>query len=502
MRFVGVVLLGLALSVAAAAAQQPVVKRSGHGTSALDARLDRILRDPAYLILTRDTTIGPRDTLAGPLLSVTNRLIVEGTIIGNLAVIDANVYLRPGSRVVGDVLNAGGGLYRSEQATVTGSIDDQPLAPYHVEREGENYIIAGDVEEKIITLKPTFPTNDRVNGFRPRIGAALRIPVSVRATVELDGWGAYALEPGNFEDKVQGGGILRWRRGLTFFGVGFEETTASNDVWIRSDLKNTLSSLYNGKDYRNYYEARSYYAVLGRDLVRGTHEALVTLRAQREHARSVPNRDPWHLFNSEDDDRFNPPIDDGFITSGILGLSGKWLGKTMASDYEGDLEFARADVLDGEFDFAMFAVWAHLAMQGLRDHTIEFEARAQGPLGTDSLPRQRWGILGGSGTLYTFEIGQFLGDRVAFLESKYSIPINAIRLPLLRSPRLEFIHVIGMAWLFAVSPDFEQNVGARVQFPFVFARFMVNPADTHNNKFSVGVTVPRKAYPWEPTPQK
>src|SRR5262249_55473812 len=118
MRIVGVAVLGLALSVAAGGGQQPGVRSSGRGASAMDARIHRIIADPAYLILTHDTTIGPRDTLAGPILSVTNRVIVEGTIIGNVAFVDANVYLRPNSRVVGDIVNAGGGLYRSEQSTV------------------------------------------------------------------------------------------------------------------------------------------------------------------------------------------------------------------------------------------------------------------------------------------------------------------------------------------------------------------------------------------------
>ena len=122
----------LASSAAVVQAQQPVVRRTGHGTPALDVRIDRILSDPAYLILTRDTLIARGDTLAGPILSMANRLVVEGTIIGNLVVVDANVYLRPTTRIVGDVLNIGGGLYRSELATVTGSYNDQPLAPYHV----------------------------------------------------------------------------------------------------------------------------------------------------------------------------------------------------------------------------------------------------------------------------------------------------------------------------------------------------------------------------------
>jgi hypothetical protein len=95
MRQFGVVLLALAASLATVQAQQPVVRRTGHGTAALDVRIDRILSDPSYLILTQDTMVARTDTLAGPILTLANRVIVEGTIIGNLVIVDANVYLRP-----------------------------------------------------------------------------------------------------------------------------------------------------------------------------------------------------------------------------------------------------------------------------------------------------------------------------------------------------------------------------------------------------------------------
>src|SRR5688572_24334940 len=94
----GVWALVLAASFASVEAQQPVVRRTGHGTAALDVRIDRILSDPAYLVLTHDTLIARGDTLAGPILSLANRLVIEGTVIGNLVVVDANVYLRPTTR--------------------------------------------------------------------------------------------------------------------------------------------------------------------------------------------------------------------------------------------------------------------------------------------------------------------------------------------------------------------------------------------------------------------
>jgi hypothetical protein len=254
--------------------------------------------------------------------------------------------------------------------------------------------------------------------------------------------------------------------------------------------------LWEGKDYRNYYDSQRQYALVGRELVRGSHEAVVTLRGQREDAATLLTGDPWALF-PPDEFRFNPPIDDGVITSGILGLSGTWTGSTTAARYTGAIEVAAEGVAGGDFGFGAFTVWGEWAMQALANHTIEVETRFQGPLpGTDSLPRQRWGMLGGSGTLYTFGVGEFIGDRVVFVESKYIIPLP-IRLPILGSAHLDFMHAIGMAWNEHTSSGFEQNVGVRLQFPIVYLRAFVNPADTNDKKFSVGVTTPSKLYPWE-----
>jgi hemolysin activation/secretion protein len=139
-----------------------------------------------------------------------------------------------------------------------------------------------------------------------------------------------------------------------------------------------------------------------------------------------------------------------------------------------------------------------LALQALANHTLEIEGYFQGPLGTDSLPRQRWSMVGGSGTLYTFGVGQFFGDRVVYLENKYSIPFaRRFRLPVLGQPKVQFLYQVGMAWTFEQERAFEQNVGLKIQFPLLYARVITNPADTHDTKVGIGVTFPRRAYPWE-----
>jgi hypothetical protein len=479
------------------AAEAQVVRRTGRGEPQLDVRIDNIIGDRDYRIIARDTVIARNDTLRGPILSLGNRVIVEGTVLGTFAMIDANVYLRPTARIEGDIVNIGSGFYRSELATITGRVTDRPLAPYHVERVGQDLVIVGDTEHKL--LKPAFllPMANRVDGIMPRAGGTLTLPPMGRFSVQLYGWGAYGFEHEDWQRALQGGAELRFRHGFNQLTFGVEEATATRDDWIRSDLMNSLSFLYQGKDYRNYYESNRQYVELSRELIRESHAGAVYLRGQREDAESILRGTPWVLFKP-DTFRINPFVDDGVISSGILGLRGEWTGVTAIAEYDGNIERGLDDVAGGDFDFTMFTLTTRWAMLALANHTLEIESRFQGPIGTDVLPRQRWGMLGGSGTLYTFGVGEFYGDRIAYLETEYSIPFPPrVRLPYIGSPSFDLIHTIGMAWTQGTSRDFEQNVGARIRFPFAYARFMINPADLHDSKFTVGITTPKPALPWQ-----
>jgi hypothetical protein len=480
------------------AQQRQAVSRRGHGTSRLDDRIDNIISDQSYRIISQDTLIARTDTLRGPVLIIGNRFVLEGTIVGNVAIVDANVYVRPTARIEGQVTNIGGGFYRSEQAFLTGLVD-HPLAPYHVEREGDALIIVGDVETKAFKLNPKPPSANRVEGIRPALGATFTVNPRSRNLLEVHGWGAYGIELDPWQEALQGGAELRFHRGLTHVSVGIEETTATNDAWNRSDIKNSISFLWNGKDYRDYYEAERQFVMVARELIRGGHEAVVSLRGQREDAESLLEGDPWVLLEPKGGSlRVNPAISPGVTSSGILNLRGKWTALTTAAEYDGSIEVARDNVADGQFAFNAYFVTAKWAMQALANHTLEIETRVQGPIGTDSLPRQRWGILGGSGTLYTFDVAEFRGDRLVFVETEYSIPMpSRIRLPYLGSPALQFLHGVGKAWTQGADNKFEQNIGARLQFPFFYVRVMTNPSRTSDTKFSANVSFPKSAYPWE-----
>ncbi|HEX6939137.1 MAG TPA: hypothetical protein VF158_06965 [Longimicrobiales bacterium] len=448
----------------------------GRGDVDHDGALQRLIARGDYLPITRDTFIAAGDSIPRTVLVVGASLTLEGAVAGDVVGVDSNLWLRPAARVHGDVVNLAGGLYPSGLAKIDGTVIDEPLAPYTVVRGRDEVRIVGNADVPAFDLGGALgfepPTYDRVDALALRWGAGYLLPPIGRVEPRLNGWVGYASGRG----ALNGGLELEARRGRTRLAFGGEERTATQDAWIRGDLRNSLSFLVNGNDQRNYYEAEIAYAELSRDFGREGFGGTARLRAQLETDESLGAGDPWVLF--DDDVRPNPPIDDGEIASIILGFEGDWIGRYSAATAGIDLEFAE-EWLGADFGFGRFLVWGEWAMDALANHVLELEWRFQGPLpGTASLPRQRWTFVGGSGTLPTFETGQFRGDRLVFAETEYIIPFpRRLALPVVGPPDLKLIHVFAMAWTDDAARDVEQNVGIRLEFFLPYVRIMTNPAD-------------------------
>lgn len=473
------------------------VERTGAADNAVDRRIDALLESRDYLLVTTDTAIPRGATVPSSLLVLNATLILEGSIAGNLIGVGANLFLRPDARVEGDVVNAGGGLYRSALAEIGGTVIDRTNADYRVERRGALLRIVGAGEDERLVLDGFRgfwpPTYDRVDALGLRWGATYFPAVEYGVQPRVHGWAGYLSGRG----ELVGGAELAFQRGNSEIAAGAYRETATNDEWIRGDLRNSISFLLAGKDYRNYFDARRLYARVGHRFGRDPSFLTLSLTGRWEDASSLGTGDPWTLFG--DDPRFNPPIDDGVISSLILGTDGEWLGSRAAWEGSAWLEFA-GEALGGDFTFGQFVLLGEWAMDALADHILEIEWYFQGPLpGTESLPRQRWSIIGGSGTLPTFSAGEFRGDRVAFVESKYIIPLpERLRLPIIGVPDLQLIHAFGMAWTDTLKRDLEQNLSIRLQFFGPYARVVYNPADRFEDiEFDVGISWPFDGrYPW------
>lgn len=473
------------------------VETVGASDVALDRRLTKLLEaDP--VILTRDTHVLEGDTIRGSILVLDATLILEGVVLGDLVVVDAGAFVRPSAVVRGDLVNMGGGLYRSELARIGGTIIDLPTASYRVVREPDRIVIvASDTPSPLkldgfMGFRP--PTYDRVNGLTTVWGARYRLPRLGDLTPTIRGRVGWQTQRGDPTYALSGD--VRYH--ATAVEVGYEDGWATNERWIRGDVRNSLNYVWNGKDSRDYYQRERIWAGARRELgdVEKSFYGVLGIRGQREDAESLRAGEPWHLFSG--DVRPNLPIDDGRTTSLVASFDVEWHGRE--TDFVGGVEYEAArEWLDGVFTFDRVAVRGDWAMHALADHTLEIEFFVQQPLGSAELPRQRWSFVGGSGSLQTMAFAQHRGDHVVAVESEYIIPLpERAALPFVGAPVIRLIHAAGMAWTDGEDPAFRQEVGARLDLFALYFRYMLDPADPENSDLDIGLTWPFDSpYPWE-----
>lgn len=474
--------------------------RVGRSDVALDRRLARLLASEETLILTSDTLVEAGDTVPTSVLVLDATLVLEGVVAGDLVAVDGGLWVRASSRVEGDLVNIGGGLYRYGAARVGGRIFDLPDAPYHVNRAPLRVEIVAREAPVRFKLDGAFGLRmlryDRVDGVSLDWGAGYILPLLGAVQPEIHGWVGWRTQRG----EMGGGADLELRVGATVLEGGWERTTRSPDTWVRGTNLNSLDYLWDGDDFRNHYQADRVFAELRHELgdERKRFHARFGLGVQIEDALSLPAGAPWTIFG--DTVRSNPAIDDGRITSGLASVTTTWSGLLSVLQTGALLEAGRTTE-QGDFEFDRFEAWGVWAVKALASHTLQVSWRVQGPLpGTDSLPRQRWSLVGGRSTLQTYDIAAFHGDRVAFVRTDYVIPFPGwLALPLLGAPDLHLIHAAGRAWTAAdTETDLEQNVGGELRFTGVYIRYMVDPSGITDNSLVVGLVSPfAEPYPWQ-----
>jgi hypothetical protein len=194
--------------------------------------------------------------------------------------------------------------------------------------------------------------------------------------------------------------------------------------------------------------------------------------------------------------RPNPQIDNGKIGSILLGGAGDWLIETVNTHAAVDIEIGRASLdsvagapipadrtfgqvtFDGTIDFPTFGT-----------QSIRFDGHAV--LTTrGATPRQRFAYLGGSGTLPPLDLLVLGGDQLIYLDSRYNIPIDRFRLPVLNAPPLLTLRdAIGGAGV-GRAPTLHQAIGLRVSVSAAYVEFMTDPA-TRKHHFGFGLALVR-----------
>ena len=488
MRRLFLLLLSLAAASlpAAASLRAQEIRVQGDDRSAAVRVAREIVARGNYLRIDRDTIL-PRDFRApGDLVVYDADVRLEGTVEGSVAVLGGDFFIRPGARVGGQIAVVDGGVYTSALATTGAILRAEPGTVLRDADRNDSLRLAGvdeiDVEvigpprPGVFSFNPRLPTYDRVNGLTVTAGISL-LPTRTEGGLVVDLWGSYRGE--NEVSKAGGGARVDLPLGVQAFRLVAEASreTRTQDRWLRGDFSNSVAVALNGRDYRNYYDSDRATLMLqrpvDRPLVAGESWFGPRVGVMLSRDRSLRTRDVWSIWENDEKGRPNPPVVEAEYASALAGAEVRWRGRLARFDADATLEHA----FSGDLRFTQLVGDVTFEATAVRDHTLTLYFRGMGPLNDDGAPPQRFGILGGGGTLSTLDIGDFRGDHLFFVESLYTIPFPRIQVPVIGSPSLELTYASGAAWQTGDDvPPWVQNVGLGVAFPFFRVRALVDPA--------------------------
>ena len=454
--------------------------RAGRWLREALARPHIVLRSDSLtpIVLARDTSYDRTVIVIG------GHAKVAATVRGDVFVVGGDLFLRPGVDVSGRAVAIGGGVYRTTLGRVGGGLYPNRDFTYRVTTLPDGTLVLDyellEVRDVRVVNLPGFfgvriPAYDRTNGLSIPIGPTFSLDTG---RVEVDALGIYRSQLGEIDPRLDVRASIGRRLSATA-RVG--RTTATNERWIYGDIPNSMTSLFAGRDARNYYranraEARVSYAWEG-----ATTSLTLSGGGLAEEARSTrPDSGalggPWSLFGRRDSEegmlRPNPRVRHGRVFSALGGAALEYEDQGFNATLRALSEFP-FDAVGGGGWFQT-TVDGTVAFPTFLAHRLEIESHAVITTG-DSVPPQRYSYLGGSGTLPTFQLLEFGGDQLFFAEGRYIIPIERIRIRVLGSPTVTLRYMIGGADI-GEFPTLEQNLGVRVGISLVRVDFVVDPA--------------------------
>jgi len=436
----------------------------------LERRMVEFLRRDAYVVWTADSVLAAGDTVAADLLVLDAEARIAGVVTGDVFVVAGDLFLRPGSRLLGDVVVLGGGYYASGLAEIDGTLAYRPNDLYQVVSRDDGWSIYPVRETPGAVELPglygfAFPTYQRVDEWTFAWGVRLQaVRWAWQPSLKLEG--RYLTE----RSKFQGSVAQYWYpTGSLRFGFEYERATRTNETWVRGDVSNTLSYFFVGDDFRNYYEAdRAAFVIGGMEGRRWWP----TVSLQWEKARSLPAEKQFVLFKT-DELIPNPAIDEGETVSLAGELHLRRRGPSRRFDATARVEWADSSVA-GDFSFLFGEGRVFWLTPGPGSHEIELFALARGDL-SGRLPRQRWTAFGGRATLPTYDLLGFYGPRVVYGQASYLIPIPRLRLALVGPPKVLLRAATGTAWAPGEDPSFELNLMAGLRWSVLEAGVAADP---------------------------
>lgn len=413
----------LAVSIAGPLhAQRPTIEVDRDLPFATKRVIDGSLDADDASVWTNDARVDPDSIHVGSVVKVGGTLILDGRITGDLTAIDAEVYVRPGARVDGDLTVLGGILSGSTMATVAGRetwLRGEPVAA--VELAPGTWRIAFVERDLGFPFETKGVAGITVDDYNGVDGLAFGLVAGLKKL------------PGQPRTELTFGPVFRsarsdvgWRvAGLREFpragglvlGGSTYRVTDSPERWHRGDFSNSVASLFLADDNRTYFEKTGFEAWADRSF---RLPFTIRLRWRLDEFESLESERPFAFVGDDEDWPENPPIDDG---------QGRALGASVTWDRRNVPEFATAGQWaqvrydrwgfggDFEFDWAQADARVWLPLPVGEESFASLRAMGGGNLGTgDTLAPQFWYRIGGGSTIpgYDARTPFLVGDRMAF----------------------------------------------------------------------------------------
>jgi hypothetical protein len=425
-------------------------------------------------------------------LVVGGDVAVAARVEGDVVVIGGDVYMHPGGAIEGRAVALGGCVYSSTLATISGEIECVRDVRYDARRNGR-YVDVSWVpirDEGVPVFAVPFPAGLRIPTYTRVDGLGLQWgprAILANGAVEIDPTLAYRSATGEIDPQLQ---IVAGIGALWFAELEAARGTRTHDAWIRDDLLNSTIALFAGRDVRNYYRSRFVSARGGRRWERGQTVLSAWIGGQAERDRSTHARAPWSAFNRRDSlegmARLNPAIAPGDLLSTLAGFGVTW--ERDGVDFSARLETELVLDAPGDAQFAQTTGHMAVAFPTFGTQRLTFETHAVLTTGDVAVP-QRFVYLGGSGTIPTRDLLSLGGDQLLFVESRYEIPIERLRVPIAGPPVLMFRHLMGNAAVDSL-PDLVQNIGVRLTIRPLRLDYAHDPA-TGDGELRLGVSFGR-----------
>lgn len=487
----------VALAPVAAGAQQVTVTTRGESRAA--AIVDSVKLKPYAVRAGTGPLVFPRDsTITTSLIVLGRPTYLASKVQGDVVVVGGDLFLRPGAEISGRAVAIGGTVAQTSLGSVAGPIeslrdetlvatrdavgDGYTLTVQRLRPEGETpgvFRLAG-IRGLII------PSYDRVDGLSLPVG----ILVVPREDLVVAPTLTYRSRLGVIDPAV--GLRVGAEEGRRFEGrVG--RVTRSNDLWITSEIMNSLKTFAFGTDTRNYFRSDiaegRFFAPHSSE--RAALEPFVGARFERVSPVTATGN-VYSILQRGDSDRVrrpNPLVEPGHLASALAGLAWRSLPEdapvTTRLSLEGEQSFT---VPAGTSNFTQLTADGEVQFPTILTHSLHIRGHAVGTIGGDSVPRARYAYLGGSRTLGLSQLLELGGTQLVFIDSRYQIPLS-VQLPVVGPPLLSLIHRIGGAGVGTLG-SLRQEVGVGLTLGPLDLDVITGASGQHRTRFGIGLSMP------------